>query len=252
MSSSELIQPRQKGTSIWKQIEKTLLSEIMSGGIKPGERLPSEGALADRFSVNRHTVRRALAELSALDFLKIENGRGAFVTEKAVRYKLNKRTRSLESMLRDGHDMTVKVLSAKQESVESSIAQALAIAPGSLVWIIDSLSTINKAPAICARHSFPFERFPDFIDRYKTARSISATLKTYGVESTRKSMAITARLADPADLKLLKLSWPAPVISVESLYVDQRGQPVDHGIARYAGDHVELFVGGEAGAETVE
>ncbi|WP_318828410.1 GntR family transcriptional regulator [Burkholderia cepacia] len=50
---------------IWKQIETILLSEIATGVIAPGERLLSEGALADRFHVNRHTVRRALAELSA-------------------------------------------------------------------------------------------------------------------------------------------------------------------------------------------
>jgi GntR family phosphonate transport system transcriptional regulator len=242
MASGDLIQPRGSGTSIWKQIEKTLLSEIMSGDIAPGERLPSEGALADRFSVNRHTVRRALAELSAQDILQIENGRGAFVTEKAFRYKLNKRTRSLESMLRDGHDMTVKVLNARQASAESAIAGALAIAPGSSIWIIDSLSTIDRMPAICARHSFPSERFPDLLARYKAAGSISAMLKTYGVESTRKSMTITARLADPADQKLLKQSWPAPIISVESIYVDQRGHPVDHGIARYAGDRIDLQI----------
>src|SRR5258708_16952143 len=137
MASSDLVQPRRSGTSIWKQIEKTVLSEIMSGDIAPGERLPSEGALADRFSVNRHTVRRALAELSAQEILQIENGRGAFVTEKALHYKLNKRTRSLESMLRDGHDMTVKVLNAKQAPAESVIARALAIGPGSKIWLID-------------------------------------------------------------------------------------------------------------------
>jgi GntR family transcriptional regulator, phosphonate transport system regulatory protein len=84
-------------------------------------------------------------------------------------------------------------------------------------------------PAICARHSFPSERFPDFLAKYKAAGSISAALKAYGVESTRKSMTITAKLADRADQKLLKQSWPAPIISVESLYVDQRGHPVDHG-----------------------
>lgn len=240
MNSDDLIQPRRKGTSIWKQIETTLLSEIATGAIAPGERLPSEGALAERFNVNRHTVRRALAELSAQDFVQIENGRGAFVTEKALSYKIDKRMRSLESMLRSGHDMVVKVLKSARIEAEPEVARALAIAPGADVWILDSLSTIDKKPAISARHSFPADRFPDLLERYRKARSISATLKTYGVESTRKSMVVSAKLAEPDDLKLLKLEWPAPVLSTESLYVDQDGKPVDHGVARYAGDRMEL------------
>lgn len=240
MDADDLIQPRRKGTSIWKQIETSLLSEIATGVFAPGERLPSEGALADRFNVNRHTVRRALAELSAQDLVQIENGRGAFVTNKALSYKIDKRTRSLESMLRNGHDMVVKVLKSARIEAGPDVTKALGLAPGSDVWILDSLSTIDKKPAISARHSFPTDRFPYFLDRYREACSIAAALKTYGVESTRKSMVIAARLAEPEDLKRLKLNWPASILLTESLYVDQHGQPVDHGVARYAGDRMEL------------
>jgi GntR family transcriptional regulator, phosphonate transport system regulatory protein len=236
------LQPRRSGTAVWKQIEKTLLSEIMSGSIAPGDRLPSESALADRFSVNRHTIRRALAELSAQDILQIENGRGTFVTEKALRYKISKRIRSVESMLRDGHDMAVKVLDATQSPADVEVAAALEIKPGSLLWTIESLSTIDKKPVICARHCFPLERFPDFYERYKSAGSSTATLATYGIESTRKSMVISARLADQRELKLLREQWPAPILSVESLYVDQRGKPVDHGVAHYAGNRIDLQI----------
>jgi GntR family transcriptional regulator, phosphonate transport system regulatory protein len=242
MVASDALQPRRSGTAVWKQIEKTLLSEIMSGTIAPGDRLPSESALADRFSVNRHTIRRALAELSAQDILQIENGRGTFVTEKALRYKLSKRIRSVESMLRDGHDMVVKILNAAQSPATVEIATALDVEPGSLLWIIESLSTIDKRPTIHARHCFPLERFPDFYDRYKSAKSSSATLATYGVESTRKSMVISARLADRRELTLLKEQWPAPILSVESLYVDQQGRPVDHGVAHYAGNRIDLQI----------
>jgi GntR family transcriptional regulator, phosphonate transport system regulatory protein len=236
------LQPRQSGTAVWKQIEKTLLSEIMNGSLAPGDRLPSESALAERFAVNRHTVRRALAELSAQDILQIENGRGAFVTRKALRYNVSKRIRSVESMLRDGHDMVVKVLSATRSAASIEIAAALEVQPGSVIWVIDSLSTINRKPMIHARHCFPAERFPDFYDRYKAAGSIGATLATYGVDSTRKSMVFSAQLADQRELELLKEQSPTPILSVESLYVDQHGRPVDHGVAHYAGNRIDLQI----------
>jgi DNA-binding GntR family transcriptional regulator len=85
-------------------------------------------------------------------------------------------------------------------------------------------------------------RFPDFYERYKSAGSTGATLATYGIESTRKSMVISAQLADRKELELLREPWPCPILSVESLYVDQRGQPVDHGVAHYAGDRIDLQI----------
>jgi len=49
-------------------------------------------------------------------------------------------------------------------------------------------------------------------------------------------------LADRRGAELLKEQWPSPILSVESLYVDQRGRPVDHGVAHYAGDRIDLQI----------
>lgn len=240
MSADRVLQPRRTGTSVWKQIEEAILAEIAQGGMAAGDRLPSESALADRFNVNRHTVRRALAELSAQKVIQVENGRGAFVTAKALSYRIDKRTRSLESMLRSGHDMKVKVLKAVGMTADEKLASALALPADAEVWAIDSLSVIDGMPAISARHCIPAERFPDFLERYKETKSLSATLKTYDVVSTRRSMLVSAKLADAADLRVLKLQPPSPLIVVHSVYVDEKGVPVDHGFSRFAADRIDL------------
>lgn len=243
MARTDDLQPRRKGTAVWKQIQQVLLSEIVDGSVRPGDRLPSESALTRRFSVNRLTVRRALAELSAQDLLKIENGRGAFVTAKALRYNVDKRRRSVEIMLRDHRDMTVKVLEAARLPADVETAKALNLEVGSMVWDIHSLSIIDGQPTILAHHLFPAERFPDFYKRYRSEGSIVAALATYGVKSTRGSMVIQARLAETKELELLGEQWPAPVLSVTSLYVDQKKRPVDLGRALYAGNRIDLQIG---------
>ncbi|HHB81205.1 MAG TPA: GntR family transcriptional regulator, partial [Aliiroseovarius sp.] len=48
---------------IWKAIAETLAAEIARGHYAPGAKLPTEAQLARRFGVNRHTVRRATADL---------------------------------------------------------------------------------------------------------------------------------------------------------------------------------------------
>ena len=49
--------------SFWTRIATELADAIGSGTYAPGERLPSEHALAEQFGVNRHTIRRSLASL---------------------------------------------------------------------------------------------------------------------------------------------------------------------------------------------
>jgi GntR family transcriptional repressor for pyruvate dehydrogenase complex len=54
---------------------------ILSGELPPGTRLPSERQLADQFSVSRASLREAMSVLETLGLVRIEHGRGSFVSE---------------------------------------------------------------------------------------------------------------------------------------------------------------------------
>ena len=51
--------------ALWREIAATLSAEIGRGHFGQGDKLPTEQDLAARFSVNRHTIRHALADLAA-------------------------------------------------------------------------------------------------------------------------------------------------------------------------------------------
>ncbi|WP_162623126.1 GntR family transcriptional regulator, partial [Billgrantia lactosivorans] len=55
----------------------------------PGELLPAESALARRFGVNRHTVRRALDELVAAGMVTRHQGRGTQVVDRRLDYPVS-------------------------------------------------------------------------------------------------------------------------------------------------------------------
>ena len=67
-----LVPMRDGGRPFWRQIEETLLADIAHGVYPPDSQLPSEMELAQRFDVNRHTVRRALAALSQRGVLLVD------------------------------------------------------------------------------------------------------------------------------------------------------------------------------------
>ena len=58
-----------------------LRKQIVSGTVRPGEKLPSENELSSQYSVSRQTVRKALQILQNEGYIYAEHGRGTFCSE---------------------------------------------------------------------------------------------------------------------------------------------------------------------------
>ena len=73
----EKIQPEKLSQSVVRQIE--LL--ILRGVLRPGERLPSERELSERFGVSRPSLREAISELQETGLLTAKANSGIFVAD---------------------------------------------------------------------------------------------------------------------------------------------------------------------------
>jgi len=70
-----------KRTTLHEQIKDVLRKEIFTGMFKPGENLPPERELAERFGTSRMTMRKALASLAQEGWVDIVQGRGNTVRD---------------------------------------------------------------------------------------------------------------------------------------------------------------------------
>ena len=66
---------------IYIQLVEKLMIEIVSGKLKPGERIPSVRELALALKVNPNTLQKALSELETEGLIFTERTNGKFVTE---------------------------------------------------------------------------------------------------------------------------------------------------------------------------
>lgn len=66
---------------IYVQLVEKLELDIISGKLKPGERIPSVRELALTLKVNPNTLQKALAELEESGLIYTERTNGKFVTE---------------------------------------------------------------------------------------------------------------------------------------------------------------------------
>ncbi len=66
---------------IYEQIMDNLRRLIISGGVAPGDRLPSVREMAAQLAINPNTIQRAYRELENEGYLVTLPGKGTFVVE---------------------------------------------------------------------------------------------------------------------------------------------------------------------------
>jgi GntR family transcriptional regulator, transcriptional repressor for pyruvate dehydrogenase complex len=67
--------------SLSDKVAEQLTEAIMSRQVRPGERLPSERELGEKFNVSRTVVREAVRSLAARGLVRVTSGRGVEVSE---------------------------------------------------------------------------------------------------------------------------------------------------------------------------
>ena len=109
---------------------RALLGDLFRGTIAPGEKLPTERAMAETFAVNRATVREALRYLEHLDLIAVRQGDGAY----AKHFLESRNLETAKAMVRVDADLRRAVLTAVLEirrinSPEVAYAAALKRSP---------------------------------------------------------------------------------------------------------------------------
>lgn len=238
---------RRSGVALWRQIADRIRQGIAAGTLAEDGRLPPELVLSERFGVNRHTLRSAIAALVQEGVLRAEQGRGTFVERRTrLTYPITARTRFSTGLEGQARDRRGSLLSHASEPANASVAAALGLDQGAPVLRLETLSEADGRPVSRATSWFDARRFAGFEATYAGTGSITLAFKAFGVDDYfRKSTLVSARHADTADLADLKLSPGAIVLVTMAVNVDTEGRPIQFSQTRFAADRVELTVQAE-------
>ena len=128
---------------LYEQIVQQIEESIIRGELKPGDQLPAERDLAQRFGVSRTAVREAVKALREKGLVEAYSGRGTFITDgttQAVR-------QSLDLMVKIGQPEGSTHLAEVRAILEPEIAALAAtrIQDTELATMREAVAVMDKA-----------------------------------------------------------------------------------------------------------
>lgn len=234
-----------KGSVIpyYVQLRDILEEQIRGGNWMPGDKLPGEMELCERFEVSRTVVRQALKEMSYAGLIRREKGRGTFVSEP----KISSRSlvQSLDGFYQDmadkGFTPVARVLEQGIVPSNPKVAGYLRIEPMSPVIKIVRLRFIEDEPIVLVSSYLPYELCRDVINADLTRQSLYAFLEHQcGLTIGRGRRSIDAVSANESESELLGIEAGSPLLLIDSISFLNDGTPVEYFHGLFRGDRLRF------------
>lgn len=228
---------------LYLKIRRILEHEVRNH-LQAGQKMDSESRLAERFNVNRHTLRRAVDSLVQEGLIERRRGVGLFVLDPPFDYPLEADTRltaNLAHMRTRGQRELLRKFSAPAGSPVSEILQ---VSPETQTFCLEYLIRTEKKTLSLASHYFVYKPFEKIFHEFDKSGSLHAFIKKhYGLQLKRVSSVISAGAPNPDDATFLRIPKTLPVLTVRSVNIDKAtGKPVEYVRSRFRSDRIELSV----------
>ncbi|MGX5805582.1 GntR family transcriptional regulator [Bradyrhizobium sp. Arg314] len=229
--------------AIWRVIEGILSKEILSGAF--GGVLPADTEVAKRFGVSRLTARKALASLQSKGLIRIVHGKGAFVEQDVIQYRILQRMVLSQNILEIDGQLRRQLLCHKVENASPQIADRLRIREGTGVLVIDLLGFADDRPLAISRSFLDAQRYGEFIEAMGEQADVERALLAYGIKTLiPTTITVSARMPTSDEATLLDQSIARPIVQKESADLDDDNGPFRYHVACYAADRIRFTFDG--------
>jgi GntR family transcriptional regulator len=218
---------------LYREVKTRLTRGLAAGEWKPGEAIPSESRLAERFGVSIGTVRKAIDELVAERILLRQQGRGTFVathTEDRTLFYF------FHIVGKDGsRELPVtELLSFRKARASTVEAEHLAITIGAPVFRVLNLLKLGGRPVLVDDITVPQSLFPDLDENVFGGRDgtiYGLYQARYGITVTRISERISAVHPVARIASLLALAEGTPALVIKRVAYTYGDTPVEYRVS---------------------
>lgn len=217
----------------YEEIEDWLRERVL-GGV-PGDPLPSEAELAQRFGVSRMTARQAVQNLAGEGLVRRQRGSGTYIAPRPLHRHSGPLMSFTADMSRRGKVASSRLLVAELRAPTPGDVAALRLEPGARVVALSRLRLADGVPMAIEHASLPADCASVLAGDLEHG-SLHEALRDLGREPEVALSWISARSATPAEGKLLDLRARAPLLVERRIIFDVGERPLEHTETAYAAD----------------
>lgn len=228
---------------LYFQVESDLRRRIQSGELPPGYVLPPEYDLCRDYGVSRHTIRTALARLSADRLIARGAGRGTVVLPQSNRVRFYLDRSFTQQMAELGRKARSRVISAEVGRVDEGDPEAVWAEKGAPCFRLERLRFGDDEPIGVQKTLVLTHRCPDLQKHDFANESLYAILsREYSLAVTRIHHTVGAAVADARDAELLEIGEGAPLLVVNTTAFLGESEVLEHTVSRYRADRYEYSI----------
>lgn len=234
---------RESSVPLYQQIKTIWKSQIDQGLLRPGDKIPTEKELCERYAVSQITVKQAITALVQEGLLVRRPRTGTFVARPKFKQQLLKLTSFSEDMAQRGLTPGARLLERREEPAGPAVAEALRLGEGTPVIHLERVRLADDEPMAIETFYMPASLCPGLVGEELDRRSLYQLLQEkYGLTLDHAEQSIEASTARAKEASLLGLRRGAAVLRIERLAFDPAGRPVEFTRSVYRGDKYKLHV----------
>jgi GntR family transcriptional regulator len=203
------------------------------GDAAPGDRLPSEAELCDRFDVSRMTARQAVQLVARDGLVERRRGAGTFVRAHPVPRDLGSPLSFSGSMRARGMTASSKTLRWGFVTPTDEERTALGLGPDAVAHLLERLRLADGTPMAIERVVMPSDLALVLHEGFQDG-SLHDAFRQVGRIPTEAHAEVSARRATPRERDLLGLPPSGIIISERRTIYDQHEVAVERTETRYA------------------
>jgi len=197
---------------LYARVETVLAGEIVDGGLKVCDQLPTEDSLIARFGVSRITVRRAIQNLVSRGLVEIRRGKGTFVAAQKITQDLKELSGFVEDMHALGRKPTARVISKEAVTANATVARQLALTRGERVIRIRRVRLADDIPLSFDETYLPLEIGKKIVGNNLRVEPIFSLLeRKYNVPLVEAEYKLDAVAAENEVARALKVKPLSPI-----------------------------------------
>ena len=226
---------------VYYQLAKIIERDIYDGRYKPGETLPAEHELADKYGISRMTVRRAISELINAGMVYAEKGKGTFVAKPRLENVIFELKDFHEEIKKMGMKPSAKLLSVKIVKADEVLVKKLEIPLHTRCLYFRLLLSANDEPLIYENKYVVYAKQKPILESELKDPSLSGLAALHGDHFPIISKRVLhASVVTGEESSILEVPLNTPVFVVEQILYDTEKKPIGWGKSVCRGDRFKF------------